>query len=127
ARTESGEESLGQRGNDLPLRRTCVLRLIDQDVIDAAVELVQHPGGRRCIAQERAGAMDEVIEVVSAASALGVFIFFDNTGGEPQQTTGGGDHLVCRLLLEKKNKSVIYGGMFNLDIGHVYSCYSENG
>ena len=40
-----GEELLGQRGDHLPLLRVGVLRLVDQDVVEAAVELEQHPGG----------------------------------------------------------------------------------
>ncbi len=32
-------------GNDVPLRRARVLRLIDQQVIDTEIELVVHPGG----------------------------------------------------------------------------------
>jgi hypothetical protein len=42
-RSFAGEELLGQATHDAPLARTGVLRLVDQDVIDALVELVLHP------------------------------------------------------------------------------------
>ena len=44
ARPLAGEELLGQRLDDRPLLGVGVLRLVDQDVVDAAVELVEHPG-----------------------------------------------------------------------------------
>ncbi len=37
------KNSLGQRADHLPLHRARVLRLVDQDVVEAAVELVEHP------------------------------------------------------------------------------------
>ena len=40
----AGEELLGQRGDDRPLLGVGVLRLVDQDVVEAAIELEQHPG-----------------------------------------------------------------------------------
>ena len=43
ARAETGEEFLGQGGDDLPLLRVGVLGLIDQDVVEAAIELEKHP------------------------------------------------------------------------------------
>ena len=44
ARALAGEELLGERRHHPPLLGIGVLRLVDQDVVDAAVELVQHPG-----------------------------------------------------------------------------------
>ena len=46
----AGEELGGQRLDDLPLAGVGVLRLVDQEVIDVAVQLVAHPvphAGRR--------------------------------------------------------------------------------
>ena len=42
---QPGEELARQRLYDLPLLAARVLRLVDEDVVDAAVELEQHPGG----------------------------------------------------------------------------------
>ena len=43
ARPSPAEEFLRQRGNDLPLLGVGVLGLVDQNVVDAAVELEEHP------------------------------------------------------------------------------------
>jgi hypothetical protein len=62
-------ELLRQRLYDLPLRRARILCLIDQDVIEAAVELVEYP--RRGIAtlQETRGAGDEIVVIERGARA----------------------------------------------------------
>src|SRR5260370_40272696 len=39
-----GRELGGEPADDLPLRRAGILRLVDQHVIDAEIELVMHPG-----------------------------------------------------------------------------------
>ena len=44
ARAAAGREILGDVAQDLPLLRVRVLRLVDEHVVDAAVELVEHPG-----------------------------------------------------------------------------------
>ena len=50
ARAAAGEELLRQRTDHVPLHGARVLRLVDEDVVEAAVELEQHPLDRR---QER--------------------------------------------------------------------------
>src|SRR5882724_13446412 len=45
ARTLAGGEFRHQLRDDLPLPRARVLRLVDQHVIDAEIELVMHPCG----------------------------------------------------------------------------------
>ena len=55
--------------DDLPLLRAGVLRLVDQYVVDAEIELVQHPGRRRALEQiERL--VDQVVVVEQAAPFL---------------------------------------------------------
>ena len=44
ARARAGEELLGQRMGDAPLLRGGVLHLVQQQMVQAAVQLVQHPG-----------------------------------------------------------------------------------
>ena len=51
----AGEEFLGQRRDNGPLRRARVLRLVDQQVVEAAIELVEHPGGDARAGQQAAG------------------------------------------------------------------------
>ena len=51
-RAFAGEEFLREGGDHLPLLGAGVLRLVDQDVIEAAIELVQHPGRHALAAQQ---------------------------------------------------------------------------
>ena len=39
------KELFGQGADDVPLVRRRILRLIDQHMVNAAVELIEHPGG----------------------------------------------------------------------------------
>ena len=55
ARAGAGEELLRQRADHLPLHRAGILRLVDQDVVEAAVELVEHPLDRRRGAEQARG------------------------------------------------------------------------
>ena len=82
------EEFFHQRLHHLPLARAGVLRLVDQDVLDATVELVLHPlGGVRSRQQVRR-LDDEVVEIECAACRLQPLIGRDGRVGEPQH--GGG-------------------------------------
>ena len=62
-------ELLGELAQDRPLRLAGVLRLVEQDVVDAGVELVKHPG-RLDPLQQRACARDQVVIVEQRAQAL---------------------------------------------------------
>ena len=66
----SGEELGGQRADDLPLLGTGVLGLVDQHVVDAAVELVQHPRRVAFLLQQPHGMEDQVVVVEQRAGAL---------------------------------------------------------
>ena len=48
-----------------------VLRLVDQDVVDAAVELEEHPRGRLAVRQQVDGLGDQIVEVERGAARLG--------------------------------------------------------
>ena len=52
-RALAGEELLAQLGEDRPLRRRSVLRLVDQQMLERRVELVEHPGGVGALDQPR--------------------------------------------------------------------------
>ena len=73
----AGEELAGQGADDLPLVRRGVLRLVHQDVVDAAIQLVEHPGRSRPAAQELSGLLDQVGEIERAGEPL-----FDPVGGQ---------------------------------------------
>ena len=62
----AGEELLGQRADHVPLLGARVLRLVDQDVVEAAVELVEHPLDRRR-EREQAGGLPTRSSKSSAA------------------------------------------------------------
>ncbi len=55
--------------DDAPLLRACVLRFVDQHVIDAAVELVVHPG-RRDARQQFMRLVDLILEIEQPAAVL---------------------------------------------------------
>ena len=63
-------EFLGEPADDVPLDRTDVLRLVNQDVVDAAVQPVQHPARGFGIGKQRAGFQDEVVEIQQRRRAL---------------------------------------------------------
>ena len=73
--------------DDVPLLGACVLRLVDQQVIDAKVELVMHPG-RAHAGEQVAGLGDQVVIVEEAARFLLGAIARDDFGGERQQGAG---------------------------------------
>ena len=56
ARALAGKELLRQLVDDAPLLRAGVLRFVDQDVVEPAVELVEHPGRGMALFQQRNGA-----------------------------------------------------------------------
>ncbi len=101
----AGEEVVGQRPDDLPLPGARVLRLVDEDMVDALVELVVHPGAHLLARQEPRRAVDQVVEVEQAARALQIFVIADQPLGdgerrarrlihaEPPQPVGAGDHM----------------------------------
>ena len=86
-RARAGEELGGQTPDDLPLLRARVLRLVDQHVIDAVVELVVHPGGA-LLAQQRERLVDQVVVVEQAAPVLLGLVARDHRVRDGQQRRG---------------------------------------
>ena len=60
----------GKRADHLPLHRAGVLRLVHQDMVDAAVELPQHPVAHRRVVQQCPRLQDQVVEVEPAPRRL---------------------------------------------------------
>ena len=85
ARAAAGEELLGQRADHVPLHRARVLRLVDQDVVEAAVELVEHPLHRLGGGEKAGGLADQVLEVERGAARLGGRVAVEHVAAEPQQ------------------------------------------
>ena len=67
------EEFLGQGVDQLPLVGGGVLRLVDQDVVDAAIQLVTHPFARVRQGQELARMFDQVGEIQRPHQTLAAF------------------------------------------------------
>ncbi|ODN68363.1 hypothetical protein A6302_04338 [Methylobrevis pamukkalensis] len=84
----AGKVFAGERRNHVPGLRTGVLRLVDQQVVDALVELVLHPGRRIRARQQPGGTVDEVVEVERAGGGLAGLEAFDHPGGEPSKRLG---------------------------------------
>ena len=78
----------GEFGNDVddnvPLPRAGILRLVDQHVVDAAVELVVHPAGRDAV-QHRQRLVDQVVIVEQAALLLLAPVVRRRRGRDVQQ------------------------------------------
>ena len=70
--------------DDLPLPRARVLRLVDQHVIDAAVELVMHPA-RRDALEHLQRLVDEVVIVEQPALQLLAPVIRRGRGRDMQQ------------------------------------------
>ena len=71
ALARAGEKLLDQPLDDLPLRGIGVLRLVDQHMVDLAIELVAHPVAHSRLRQQPAGPIDQIVEVGDSGSALG--------------------------------------------------------
>ena len=84
----AGEDVVGERAEDAPLRRAGVLRFVEQDVADAAVELPQHPFGGVRAREQVGGGLDQVVEVETGAGALAVCEVGEHHVGEAED--GGG-------------------------------------
>ena len=82
------EELLGEAADHFPLVGIGVLRLVDQHVIDAAVELEQYPRGAfRCL-QQAARRHDQIVVVEHGAAALGARVAVGDVEAQPQQGQG---------------------------------------
>jgi hypothetical protein len=86
----AGEELLGQRRGDAPLRRVAVLRLVQQHVVEPAIQLEQHPGAAG-VAQHLARRQDQVVIVHQPSGTLLGAVALQNRGAQAEQGAGGGE------------------------------------
>ena len=84
ARAGAGGEFGGQPAHDLPLLVAGVLRLIDQNVIDAEVELVVHPGGVD-VGQKRQRLVDQIVVIEQPAALLFLGVAGQHLVGDGEQ------------------------------------------
>src|SRR5262249_16449342 len=87
ARPGAGEELARDPPYDFPLLRAGVLRFIDQDMVDAGVELVIHPGGA-ILGEQHEGLVDQVVIVEQPTSVLGYLIAGEDSVGDGDQRGG---------------------------------------
>ncbi len=93
------EKFLGERRHDLPLLGVGVLRLVDQNVVEAAVELEQHPWRDAGVAQQIKGGRNQVVIVEDALGALAGCIRVHQCTAEPDQRAARLDKRRRRLRL----------------------------
>ena len=79
ARTCAAGKLFGQLADHVPLGRACVLRLVHEDMINTAVQTIQHPGRDLRVRQQLSCLQDQVVKIEPGALLLG----FGISGGEP--------------------------------------------
>src|SRR5690606_41687479 len=89
ARAMPGEKFFRQLAHDRPLRWARVLRLIDQDVVDTAVELVLNPWPHVRAGKQVHSALNEIVEVQKSSRSLSPLILTDH--GISDDSSGGPD------------------------------------
>ena len=107
AGAEAGGELARQVLQDAPLRFARVLRLVDEDVVDPAVELVQHPGRVRAV-EEGAGALDQVVEVEHAVAHLTLVVPAQGEVGEGEQGPRPLDRFGGLAALQQVDEPVLF-------------------
>ena len=94
--------------NDLPLLRAGVLRLVDQDVVDAEIELVEHPGGRH-VGEQRQRLVDQVVVVEQRAPLLFARVAVDHLLGDGDQRARAVAGIERALAREQGADAVLLG------------------
>src|SRR5690606_31874640 len=92
----AGEEIVGQRADDRPLRGVGVLRFVDQDVVELPVELVADPRAKSRLRQQPSGPADQIIEIDQSFALLGLV---------PRQRKTPADGERRRQKLDKRQQS----------------------
>ncbi len=117
-RALADEELLGQAADHLPLVGVGVLRLVDQHVVDAAVELVEHPGGAVGALQQPARGDDQVVVVQCGAPLLGAGVAPGDVEAEPQQRQRALDQGGAGDAIEHRGQTLGLLAQHVLDVGH---------
>jgi hypothetical protein len=91
-RSFAGKKLLGELAHHRPLVGAGVLRLVDQDVVDAAVELVLHPRPDVLPREQPYRARDQIGEVEEAARALELLVARDQLVGDDEGGAAGVEH-----------------------------------
>ena len=78
----------GECLDDLPLGGAGILRLIDKDMVDPAVEAKEHPLGHLFSGQKPPCGADQIVEIEPAAQRLGLCVAGQESGGKAVQRMG---------------------------------------
>ena len=109
ARARAGGEFGDQSSDDFPLLAAGILRFVDQEMIDAEIELVMNPG-RIDAAEQRQRLVDEIVVVEQAAARLLVLIALQNLVGDGEERGGtiAADH-GAQAIQQCANASLLHG------------------
>ncbi len=119
ARTLAGEELFGEGGDDLPLLRIGVLRLVDQNMVETAIELEQDPRCHAGSSQQVQRLGDQILVVEHALGPLAPVIGVDQRAADTGQRAARFEQYGCRpsiaeffdaLRLGLENRIGIAGG-----------------
>jgi len=90
-----------------------ILRLIHQHVIDAKVELVEHPGGCSAfgggVAKQHQRLVDQILVVEQAAAVLFGLITLDDRGGDRNQGRTAVSRAQGEFACEQTAYAVLFG------------------
>src|SRR3546814_13838258 len=89
------------------LFRSGVLRLVDQQVIEATVELEQHPGDAAVAREQTVGIVNEVVVVEQNTRLLVALVGFQNGVAENQQRPGGARHHQPLAVLRQRQTALL--------------------
>ena len=106
-RAGAGGEFGDQTSDDLPLLAAGVLRLVDQEMIDAEVELVMNPGGIDA-GEQRERLVDQIVVIEQAAARFLVVIARQHGVGDGDQRrrTIAADHGAQAIQQLRKREAV---------------------
>ena len=98
----AGEKLLGQALDDRPLLRVGILRLVNEDVVHATVDLEQHPRRSAGTREERLRLEDEVVIVEHGLALFGARILcLDGVGEQEHRRTRFGASKLRALRRER--------------------------
>ena len=106
----SGEKLLCQAGDHLPLVGAGILRFIDEDMVKAAVQFIEHPGGVIAALQQAGGVFDEVLIIEGGALLLLLLEAGDDFVSKGEQLHGGAGNGEAVISGEGFCEAVLGGG-----------------
>ena len=87
-RPGAGVKFICQPFDHVPLPGRGVLRLVDKDMVDAAVDAEQHPSSHGLVGQQSAGFEDQIVKVEPAAFLFLIRVAFKKAGRETVEHIG---------------------------------------